>query len=265
MSSSQKALESFDCYGGAGKSVEESAGWRSTHNRTRVTREMNNTSSLNKDSLVRERVTPGLSIQQHENRLDGRGKEISVANSGDVFLEDQRMISSENFQAQSVEESVSHPRVRSGRLNGLGFTSDTLLKRQRHGSRHGECSTSVSDDLVRGSSNLRSGSSNVNMPQIIEVDESSSQVRRDTHDEDDRARQLEADALMALELQEQLYNELPAFGVPEVCPHISCLCLLSLMIRQYISCTFSCIFLLYGRLMVQVVVVLEEGRKYQMQ
>lgn len=218
MSHSQKAVESVDYNGDAGKSVEELDGWRSTRNRTRVTGEINNTSLLNKDSLVRERVTPGLSSQQHENRLERRGKEISVSNSDD-FCEDPSFISSENFRTQSLKESVSRPRAQSGRLNGLRPASDTLLKRQKQGSRlssHGECSASVSDDLVRSSSNLRSGSSNTNMPQIIEVDESSPQVRRDTHNEVARARQLEADELMARELQEQYYNEPPAFGIEEV-------------------------------------------------
>ncbi|KAL0322643.1 UNVERIFIED_CONTAM: hypothetical protein Sangu_1883600 [Sesamum angustifolium] len=56
---------------------------------------------------------------------------------------------------------------------------------------------------------------------IIEVDEFSPQPRRNDHDGDARARQVEADEMLARELQEQLYNEVPVFGVEEVDEHIA--------------------------------------------
>lgn len=225
MNPSEKAVEPVDYNGDAGKSIDESAGWRSTRNRTRG---MNNMSSPDMDNnLTRERVTPRLSIQHHETRSDRRGKGISVAN-GDDCPNDPSFISSEHFRAQSVKDSVSHPRARLGRINGPRSAAGTLLKRQKQGSgfsSHGECSTSVSDDLEvvllsspAEAANLRSASRNANMPQIIEVDESSPQLPHDIRDDSARARQLEADELMARELQEQLYNEMPAFGFQEVCP-----------------------------------------------
>ncbi|KAH6768394.1 hypothetical protein C2S51_013730 [Perilla frutescens var. frutescens] len=190
ISSGEKAVETTDYNIGAGKSVEESSSWRSTRNRT-------------------------------------RGKGITIAN-GDNCSENPSFISSEHFLAQSLKESVSHPRARLGRQNGPPRSAaDTLIKRQKQGSdlsSYAECSTSLSDDLEvvllsspAETANSRSTSSNVNnMRQIIEVDESSPQLRRVTHDEDVRARQLEADELLARELQEQFYNEMPVFGVEEV-------------------------------------------------
>ncbi|KAL1561639.1 hypothetical protein AAHA92_04317 [Salvia divinorum] len=221
---SEKAVESVDYNGNAGKSIEESAGWRSTRNRPRG---MNNILSNDKEkNLIRERVTPRLSIQQHETRSDRRGKGINLVNCDN----DSSFISSEHFHAQPVKESVSHTRARLGRLNGPRSAAGTLIKRQKQGSgfsSSGECSTSVSDNLdfvslssLAEAANLRSSSSNANMPPIIEVDESSPQPPHDTGDDNARARQLEADELMARQLQEQLYNEMPAFGFQEADEHV---------------------------------------------
>ncbi|XP_057783605.1 uncharacterized protein LOC131001277 [Salvia miltiorrhiza] len=224
----EKAVESVDYNGDAGKNIGESAGWRSTRNRSRG---VINISSPDKEkNLITERVTPRLSIQQHETRSDRRGKGISVANC-DNCPNNASFISSEQFRAQPVKESVSHPRARLGQVNGPRSAAGTLIKRQKQGSSfnsYGECSTSVSDDLEvillsspAEAANLRPSSSNANMPQIIEVDESSPQLPHDTRDDHARARQLEADELMALELQEQFYNEMPAFGVQETDEHVA--------------------------------------------
>ncbi|XP_042060762.1 uncharacterized protein LOC121805075 isoform X1 [Salvia splendens] len=221
---SEKAVESVDYNCDAGKSIEESAGWRSTRNRPRG---MNDISSNDKEkNLNKEWVTPRLSFQQHETRSDRRGRGINLANCDN----DSSFISSEHFHAQSVKESVSHPRARMGRLNEPHSAAGMLIKRQKQGSgfsSSGECSTSVSDnlDFVSLSSpaeaaNLRS-SSNANMPPVIEVDESSPQPPHDTGDDNARARQLEADELMARQLQEQLYNEMPAFGFQETDEHVA--------------------------------------------
>lgn len=141
------------------------------------------------------------------------------------------MNSTEHFLAQTSKESVSHSRARLGKLNGPRSAADTLIKRQKQGSglsSYGDCSTSISDDLEvillsspTDAAISRSTSSNANnMPQIIEVDESSPQIGRDIHNEDDRARQVEADELLARELQEQFYNEMPVFGAEEVGPYL---------------------------------------------
>ncbi|KAG6420018.1 hypothetical protein SASPL_116532 [Salvia splendens] len=180
---SEKAVESVDYNGDAGNSIEESAGWRSTRNRPRG---MNDMPSNDKEKkLIKEWVTPRLSIQQHETRSDRRGKGINLANCDN----DSSFISSEHFHAQSVKESVSHPRARLGRLNG-----PLLVNVPHH---------------------------NANMPPVIEVDESSPQPPHDTGDDNARARQLEADELMARQLQEQLYNEMPAFGFLETDEHVA--------------------------------------------
>lgn len=226
-SSSEKAVETTDYNGGVGKSVEESGAWRSTRNRTRET---DNISSSDKEHhSTKERVTPR--FQHLEKKLDRRGKGITVVN-GDNHSEDPSMNSSEHFRAQTSKESVSHSRARLGKLNGPRSAADTLIKRQKQGSglsSYGDCSTSISDDLEvillsspTDAAISRSTSSNANnMPQIIEVDESSPQIGRDIHNEDDRARQVEADELLARELQEQFYNEMPVFGAEEVDEHIA--------------------------------------------
>ncbi|KAL8491189.1 hypothetical protein ACS0TY_023005 [Phlomoides rotata] len=108
-----------------------------------------------------------------------------------------------------------YPRARPGRPN-VPCSADLLIERQKQGSNssvRGDCSTPVSDDpevfFLSSSTeagNSNSTSSNIgNLQQIIEVDELSPQPRRNAHDEDVKTRQLEAD--LAIELQEQFYNE----------------------------------------------------------
>ncbi|KAL8486788.1 hypothetical protein ACS0TY_023465 [Phlomoides rotata] len=116
-----------------------------------------------------------------------------------------------------------YPRARPGRPN-VPCSADLLIERQKQGSNssvRGECSTPVSDDpeIVFLSSSTEAGNSNStsshigNLQQIIEVDELSPQLRRNAHDEDVKTRQLEAD--LALELQEQFYNEVLLCEVDE--------------------------------------------------
>ncbi|KAI3459615.1 hypothetical protein Pfo_016278 [Paulownia fortunei] len=224
----RSSIGTSDYNRGAGKSIEESAGWRSTRNQTR---EMNISSPDKERYLIRETDAPIYSSHHHESRLERSEKGIIVAD-GDAYPRGSNLISSEHVCTQPLRDSVSHSRVRLGRLNGPRSAADTLIKRQKQGSTSsgcGECSTSVTDDqevVILSSSaeagNSKSTSSNMdNLQQIIEVDEFSPQMRHNAYDEDARARQVEADELLARELQEQLYSEVPVFGVGEVDEHIA--------------------------------------------
>lgn len=120
--------------------------------------------------------------------------------------------------------------------NECSAAASTSIKRQKHNSassNHGEASTSVDSDIMfLGSSlepsNSRSTSSRNSrsiLNPIIEIEEFSPELRsgsrnrlHSTSDSDSNARerQLEADEMLARELQEQLYNEAPGGGNGEV-------------------------------------------------
>ncbi|XP_031249928.1 uncharacterized protein LOC116107768 [Pistacia vera] len=120
--------------------------------------------------------------------------------------------------------------------------ADTLTKRQKkHEStsrNQTESSRTVCDDseiIFLGSSGessiARSSRSQSHQHQgILDIDELSPEMRHsdsqvigcsDNDDSDVRARQLEADEMLARELQEQLYHELPVFGDGEIDEHIA--------------------------------------------
>ncbi|PIN16771.1 hypothetical protein CDL12_10573 [Handroanthus impetiginosus] len=231
ITSYEKATETSNCISTAGKSIQESGGWINVRNRTG---EMKLSSAGKERFLISETDASRCSSQDHEESLGRRDKGISIA-TGDDYPKDSNVFSSQRVHTQPSRESVSHPRARLGRFNGPRSAAGTLIKRQKQGSTSrrgggggGECSTSAADDpdvmflsSPAEAANPRSISgSTKNLHQIIEVDDSP-QLRRDTHDEDARARQVEADELLARELQEQLYNELPAFGFGEIDEHIT--------------------------------------------
>ncbi|KAM7488550.1 hypothetical protein LguiB_026034 [Lonicera macranthoides] len=115
--------------------------------------------------------------------------------------------------------------------------ANARIKRQKQGSAsntNGECSTSNFDDseiVCLGSSVEPSNSRSTRDPNrnglgvldpVIEIDEFSPEVRENcsrnigcssNDDSDARARQLEADEMLARELQEELYNEVPGVEV----------------------------------------------------
>lgn len=226
MGLNENAKETSDYIRRAGKSIEEAGVWRTTRNRTR---EMNMSSPDKERYLIRETDAPRFPSQPHEN-TERRGKGISVADGND-YRKDANMISSEHAAPQPLRGSVCQPRAFLGRLNGPRSAADTLIKRQKQGStsrNHGECSRTVSDDqeVVFLSSSGEAANSNSTtsimdcLQQVIEVEEFSPQLRRNDHDEDARARQLEADELMARELQQQLYSEMPVLGFQEVHPSL---------------------------------------------
>lgn len=184
-------------------------GWRSTRNRTK-------------------HVNPTLS---DEGQLLSRTKN------------DQRSVNQQKQNSMVRRDNGSGSRnllggVYHGRNeNGQSAAVSTFTKRQKHNSassNHSETSTSVDSEIMfLGSSvepsNSRSTSSRNShriLNPIIEINEFSPEVRRgscnrlhSTSNSDLHARemQLEADEMLARELQEQLYNEAPGVGNAEVC------------------------------------------------
>ncbi|KAL0392615.1 UNVERIFIED_CONTAM: hypothetical protein Sradi_2484300 [Sesamum radiatum] len=228
MSFKEHSMETSDHIRGSGRSIKEGGEWRSTRNRTR---EMSRSSPDGEQYMIRKTDAPRSSSQCHGNYLERREKGSNAA-TGDDYPKDQTLVSSKHVSTQALRESVPDPGVRAGRLNGAHSAASTLIKRQKQGSTSsncGECSTSVSDDpeVMFLSSSAKVSSSRAtfgsvsDLQPIIEVDEFSPQPRRNDHDEDARARQVEADEMLARELQEQLYNEVPVFGVEEVDEHIA--------------------------------------------
>ncbi|KAL3828351.1 hypothetical protein ACJIZ3_017153 [Penstemon smallii] len=153
-----------------------------------------------------------------------KAKETSRGEGNNSIEESNRWISTHNHPrktnpnlntseqacTQPLRQSEStNPRVRLRPLNGHPSTSRNFVKRQKQGSNmstFGECSNSTS----------RSTSTSVNNLQpVIEVDEFSPESRPNAPDEVVRARQVEADELLARELQEQLYSEVPVHGAEE--------------------------------------------------
>lgn len=143
---------------------------------------------------------------------------------------DRNAVQTVSWPVSEVEQTTGPPRA--GKI---------IIKRQKNqgsASRNNdECSTSISDDSdimfigsSRGSSNSRSSSirspqSRATLGPVIEIDELSPVVRNtrsqsidDMHEDDldARARQVEADEMLARELQEQLYHEGPIVGGGEV-------------------------------------------------
>ncbi|KAL0388263.1 UNVERIFIED_CONTAM: hypothetical protein Sradi_2708100 [Sesamum radiatum] len=187
-SSSEKVVETSYYTRNAGKSIEEPGDWRSKRNGTR---------KMNISSFVVEKLVPRHASEHHKDK--------------DVHV-------------QPLRQSTSHPRAEPGQLDGHCSVVTTLTTKQKQGSTSrtlGKCSTSVSGDpevvflsSSAGPSNSRSTSSIMeNSQPIIEVSEFSPELGRNSHDEDARFRQVEADEVLARELQEQFYNEVPILGV----------------------------------------------------
>ena len=143
--------------------------------------------------------------------------------------------------APSQTQTSSNLTSGSNQVNMRRRARNILIKRQRkHGSatsNTGEGSTSVSNDseiMFLGSSGEPSNSRSTwnqshhgqgLMEPVIEIDDQSPEMRHvasrnrgsiDNDDSDSRARQIEADEILARELQEQLYHEMPVDGGAEV-------------------------------------------------
>ncbi|XP_073119434.1 uncharacterized protein [Henckelia pumila] len=211
---SGKAKETSDYVRGSGEHIEESGEWRSTHNR-----ELCSSSTGEEQFVKREIDVPRYASQHNEKRMTKREKGSGVATDDDDSKV-PNLFSSDHVSSLPLRQAMPLPRARLGQLNRYPPSANTLIKRQKQGSTlsySGESSTPVSDDSEVvilsssiGPSNSGSTSRDVaNLHQTIDVDD----FKPNTQDEVARAKQVEADELLARELQEQLYNDLPVLGV----------------------------------------------------
>ena len=200
-------------------------GWRRTHNH-----------SGKPDIIIPDaagrlsqkiRGAKSFSHQQQGNRVDrresGQNRRIECDNA-------------EGETAVRAAPNVSETGQSSGRPRSEKKVTKRLKKQRPTSMTHGECSTSASEDpdfltLDSPSESMKLRSSRAQAQSwdrfcpVIEIEESPP-VRRSmppqsldsTNDDDSeaRARQVEADEILARELQEQLYHELPIVGGDEV-------------------------------------------------
>ncbi|XP_062109081.1 uncharacterized protein LOC133819762 isoform X2 [Humulus lupulus] len=205
-------------------------GWRNTHNNSR---KLDN--SMGDVALHLSRQMDGRRNSFHQP-LDRRTGSRRNSQTECDFAEGQNQVLTAPSVSQ-MEQSRGAPRaemILPKRLKKQGSPSSSR--------NNGECSTSIledSDVLFLGSSkestNTRSSrlhrSRSRAIPgQAIEVDVLSSPVRNsspqildctDNDDSEARARQVEADEMLARELQEQLYHEMPIVGGSEIDEHFA--------------------------------------------
>ncbi|KAM5552641.1 hypothetical protein ABKV19_025048 [Rosa sericea] len=199
---------------------ERIGGWRSTRNRSRTLDPLLSDST---EHLPRIINGAGNFVNQHGNRVEREdtGREGNFVN----FADDLN-------STQTASTVVYEPGRMAGQRREGRRVSKREKKRGLNMGNHGECSTldnGDSDIMFLGSSETSesSKSSRIHRPQfqgmlrpIIEVDELSPAagpsdpqgINSMNDDSEAKARQLEADEMLARELQEQLYHEVPAFG-----------------------------------------------------
>lgn len=207
---------------------ERLRGWRNTRSRSKKN---DNPLSDAAGCLSGMNGVENFVSQQHENRAERRDTGIGIN------CRAQCDVAKDCDAPQTAAEIVSEV----DQIAGPHYAPNTLSRRQKKhrltSRNRGECSTSVTDDsdiVILGSygepSNSRSSRIQTrqrrgSLGPLIEVDDLSTERRQNlshdldctnNDDSDARARQLEADEMLARELQEQLYNEMPVVGGHEV-------------------------------------------------
>ena len=212
---------------------EGSSGWISTREHTR----RSNPSLSDEEPLLFHRTDDPCNVNKLPRTVVARrdNKEGNITR--------KHSVSSQNASAAPISQTVSQ-KHQGGRLNDHPDSSNTVIKRQRQGSsrsHQGESSssaTSNSEFLVLGSSGEPSNARSIrtqnshaarSFKPIIDIDEFSPETRSNgpcnidrssVSASDIRDRQLEADEILARELQEQLYNESNVAADREVCHFI---------------------------------------------
>ncbi|XP_027118972.1 uncharacterized protein [Coffea arabica] len=231
--------EVSDTNGDAGISFEELSGWRNTRNRSKKS---NLPCSRENSSIPRD--SPGLNkgLPWHMVERGETGSATGTSHSNPLALD---ATSSRDASLPFGEQRTSHVGSQVGQFNRHSSFAKSLSKRQRQGfasSSHGECSRAAmdnSDVILLGSPENNAGQPRTSgtvsqnsfhsLEPVIEIDETNPEVRGDgssnvgsnSNDAGDMARQIEADEMLARELQEQLYNEAPGVGVGEIDAHVA--------------------------------------------
>ncbi|ONI26090.1 hypothetical protein PRUPE_1G003200 [Prunus persica] len=204
-------------------------GWRTTRNRSS---QIDYFLPDSTEPLPRRTNGVGNFVNQHQNRVQRR----DTRSRGNRRTEDD--VAEELNATQKASGLVSEL----DRIPGSCHAAKTVTKRQRKQGlslgNHAECSTSVSgdSDIAFLGSSENSKSSRIQRPQfqgrssrVIEVDDLSPAAGHSVpqgfdsmnDDSNARARQLEADEILARELQEQLYHEVPISGGGEIDEHLA--------------------------------------------
>ncbi|KAL3507396.1 hypothetical protein ACH5RR_032778 [Cinchona calisaya] len=238
---SEIVKETSDTKEDAFRTFEEHGGWGSTRNRSK------------KISLPGSCETSTLPSEHGDTRiLDGlpsymveKGEIGSAAGTSHNNPVDLDATSSRGAFLPSGEHSTSLVMSQVGQFNGQHPFAKTLSKRQRQvlaSSSRGECSRAAMDDsdiIFLGSPENNAGKSRTietvsqnsfsSLEPVIEIDETIPEARRDgssnigssSNEASTLARQIEADEMLARELQEQLYNEAPSIGVGNIDAHVA--------------------------------------------
>ncbi|OVA01574.1 zinc finger protein [Macleaya cordata] len=211
---------------------KEIDGWRSTHSRSKIT-----SSELSDEVEHLSRRNSGVDhlLDQSQGSRNGNGNYASGINTGpqNDFLAVSDHVSFQRAPRHSVQASSSAT-SELGPENGRRGRVNKITKRPRKHSlapsNLSECSTSDFDDseiaylcssgeraTARSTRSRDPHHSGISGP-IIEIDELSPEIRcrkpEDTGqmvngNSDARSRQMEADEILARQLQEQFYHELP--------------------------------------------------------
>ncbi|KAL6971120.1 hypothetical protein U1Q18_030802 [Sarracenia purpurea var. burkii] len=225
MTHNEEACGTSNANGGASDCFEVLGGWRTTNNRTK---KINLPLTDKSSHLSQTKEDPCFVNQQNENTVVRRENGNGWSNGIDNDHHDNgNVVSFKHGSAPTVFHSS-----KSNQVNGHPTAARTPIKRHKRGyasSNRGESSTPVSIDseiVFIGSSGEPSNSKSTRNQNSHGLE-----IRRqsDPHNvsginnsvSDARAGQVEADEMLARELQEQLYNEIPGVGNEEIDTHIA--------------------------------------------
>ncbi|XP_055813823.1 uncharacterized protein LOC129883232 isoform X2 [Solanum dulcamara] len=212
------------------RSFDESGGWKSTRNRS-----SNMNFPLPNLHRTSERDSAHFVSHPSGSRVMRRDDATSCQDSAS---NNQDSASIRHLYGVSAGTKGSPLGTQCRQINGHRTAQSTVKKRPKQGpasGSHCKCSTSVSDDvdiICLASPESRVNTRSTRNPShvgtavepVIVADSPSSTTRYEgsrvvcgsSRNEDARASQVDADERLARELQEQLYNEVPSFGVGEI-------------------------------------------------